>query len=488
MGQKLVKNYPSPRLMETIGATNQTLPEAVGELVANSFDARVGEEKLNIIVDVRNEMIIVLDDGKGMTDKVLEKAVCIGEDMSKHIERGEGAKGHFGMGFKTSCSTLGNHYEIYTKPINEKKEYHVDFDISEYSNRPSGADAWDVIIEDEEFFEESPLVDYSHGTAFVIDGLKTKSFNVGAVLKYLGDAFKGHIETGDKITVIDMSGDHTAIPSIPDIVPHTRIEINEVFGPKNKYKITGWMALDNQIHNDGLYGFNIYRNNQLVEKWDKSWFKSHLMTSRIIGEVNMDFLDATFYKQGLQQSEDWRIVSDHMRDYLKPIVNASRNISKGGNIHNPTEKRKIVSTLNKEYDIEIPEDISFESYKHGNGKTTSTKISDSIKTLVKEQELILDNEEVIKIIYVEKDTESEVKAPFDYIFHESEDKDYSELQVTKFKRHPLWDKKTDDEVIKVLATSDAVYRVLVEKLGKDTSEALKIRNEWIEKRVEGKDE
>ena len=122
MGSRVVKNYPSPRLMETIGATNQKPPEAIGELVANSFDARVPGKKMTIVVDMRNKRVVVTDDGKGMTDLILEKAVCIAEDMSKHIERGEGAKGHFGMGFKTSCATLGGYYEIFTRPIGEGKE------------------------------------------------------------------------------------------------------------------------------------------------------------------------------------------------------------------------------------------------------------------------------------------------------------------------------------------------------------------------------
>ena len=103
MGKRIVKNYPSPRLMETIGATNQSPQEAIGELVANCFDARYNDEKLDISIDLRDNRIIVVDNGKGMTSEVLEKAVCIAEDMSQHIERGEGAKGHFGMGFKTTC-------------------------------------------------------------------------------------------------------------------------------------------------------------------------------------------------------------------------------------------------------------------------------------------------------------------------------------------------------------------------------------------------
>ena len=45
------------------------------------------------------------------------------------------------------------------------------------------------------------------------------------------------------------------------------------------------------------------------------------------------------------------------------------------------------------------------------------------------------------------------------------------------------EKKVDKDVIKILATYDAIYRVLVEKLGYDTSDALKIRNQWMASRT-----
>ena len=203
MGKRVVKNYPSPKLMEKIGATNQLPQEAIGELVANCFDARYKDEKLEITIDMTGNEIIVKDNGKGMTSEILEKAVCIAEDMSNYIERGEEAKGHFGMGFKTSCSTLGYYYEIYTRPAGEDIEYHTVFDIRDYSIRPSGSDAWDVEIEDFKPSKSSPLKTQPHGTAFVIRDIKNKNFPVSAVLEYLGAAFKGHIEKGDTISVID---------------------------------------------------------------------------------------------------------------------------------------------------------------------------------------------------------------------------------------------------------------------------------------------
>ena len=66
----------------------------------------------------------------------------------------------------------------------------------------------------------------------------------------------------------------------------------------------------------------------------------------------MDFLDATFYKQGVQQSEDWKFVATHMEEYLKGIVTASNNISKKGNIHNPVELKKIIKALHEDYGID----------------------------------------------------------------------------------------------------------------------------------------
>lgn len=499
MAKRIVKGYPSPRLVETIGATNQKPAEAIGELVANSFDARIGNNKVSITIDMRSNKIIVIDDGKGMTSEVLEKAVCIAEDMSKHIEKGEGTKGYFGMGFKTSCSTLGKFYEIYTRPVGSQFEYHVHFDIADYSRRPSGADAWDIEIEEETSFESSPIKEMPHGTAFVISKLKDDKITISAVLEHLGEAFKGHLETDDTISIIGNDGVVLkAIPKKHQFIPGTKVEINERFGPDDKYVIKGWVALDSQTHNDGLYGFNIYRNHQLVEKWDKSWFTPHLMTSRIIGEVNMDFLEATFYKQGTQQSESWALSARHMENFLKPIVSASRDISRKGNVNNPTETRRIVSQLKKNLGLDFEvNDVPSNYETNGNEEKLSSgsrekkgTINDQIKAVVKEQSLVLDDIGEIEITYLEKTSGDTILAPFDYIYSDSlnPEEEKSELQVIVYNDHPLWTKKIDSEVQKILATSDAIYRVLVEKIKSDTSDALKIRNEWIRQRTNGRGE
>ncbi len=485
MGKRVVKNYPSPRLMETIGATNQKPQDAIGELVANCFDARYKQEKLEITIDLRNNRIVVLDNGKGMTSEVLEKAVCIAEDMSLHIERGEGAKGHFGMGFKTSCSTLGYYYEIYTRPVGENTEYYTAFDINEYSKRPSDSNAWDVIIEDRKPSISSPLKNASHGTAFVISKLKIKDFPVSAVLEYVGNAFKGHIQGGDTITVIDDSGSHISEPKPYDLIPGTKVLIDEKFGPNGKYHITGWVALDKKTHNDTNYGFNIYRKGQLVVTHNKDWFRPHLMTSRIIGEVNMDFLDATFYKHGIQQSEDWDYVKLYMTKYLKGVVSASNYISKQHNIDKPSERKAMISQLSKEYKLEEEiGNISDDSFEGNSPKESkpSTTINNTVKSIVTEKSLVLEDGSEIQITYVEKEEDGNDVGPYDYIFDMFQEP--QELQVIVYKGHPLWRKKIDSEVRRIIATSDSIYRMFVEQLNEDCRKALKIRNEWVSQQTE----
>lgn len=494
MGTRIVKNYPSPRLMQTIGATNQTPPEAIGELVANCFDARIPGEQLSITIDLRNGKIAVVDNGKGMTEPILEKAVCIAEDMSQYIERGESAKGHFGMGFKTSCATLGKFYEIYTRPVDENNEYHVEFDVSSYATRPSGADAWDIGIEDSPRFSNSPLKYAPHGTAFVISRLNNKDVLTQPILDYLGEAFKGHIETGDTITITDDYDSYTAQPKKRIYVKGTRVPIDIKCGPDNSLRIKGWVALDKQTHNDGLYGFNIYRHHQLVDSWNKDWFRRHLMTSRVFGEVSMDFLDATFYKQGLQQSESWAIASATMKEFLKPIVSASEKLSKQGNIRNSQKRNEIIDILHQEYGI------SDDSYVEDNDTDTSSAVEDTsggddivtppptitnkFKTFIGEKELKLKNGTVIPITYTTQLSSGGFDIPFDMIY-DDEVEDEPQLQVITYTNHPLWTGKENPETVKTIAIADAIFRVLVTKLSVQPSEAFKIKNSWIMTRING---
>ena len=515
MGRRTIKNYPSPRLMQTIGATKQSVSEAIGELVANCFDARVDNERLNIVIDLRGAEIAVIDDGRGMTDDILEHAVCIAEDMSGFLDRGKGAKGHFGMGFKTSCSTLGKFYEIFTRPVGGDAEYHVEFDIADYSRRPAGADAWDVVIEDGPRDPSSPLGDAAHGSAFVIRGLNDPNFLVSAVQTYLGNAFKGHLESGDAITVVTDDGVFPAIPEKRTYLEGSIIPIDVRCGENDELHITGWAGLETKVHNDGIYGFNIYRHGQLVDAWNQDWFRSHLMTSRLSGEVNMDFLDATFYKQGLQQTEKWILASQAMREFLKPISSASQWLSAKHRVNDPVLRRERLDSMRADYGLDPlppggggttvtppsaggstetppgqgPDGSNLpETDNPGGGKPEggSTNVSDKVKNLIKEDELVLKEGTLhIPISLMESKLSERMNMPFDYVY-EDELEDEPELQAILFTDHRLFGPRENMDTLRTLAVADAIYRVLVERIHMEPRDAFNIKNEWIAKRIESK--
>ena len=100
--------------------------------------------------------------------------------------------------------------------------------------------------------------------------------------------------------------------------------------------------------------------------------------------------------------------------------------------------------------------------------------------MVTAESLRLDSGLVINITIVNRKNGNDVTAPFDYIYQDGDDdSDPSALQVIVYEDHPLWKKKIDEGVRQVLAASDAIYRVLVEKLAVQPAEATRLRNDWV---------
>ena len=480
---------PNPKLMDWIAATNLSVSEAIGELVANSLDAKIGDKPVHILIDLSTKgKITVVDDGQGMTREILAQAIRLAVDMSEYHDRGKDAKGHFGMGFKTACSTLGGEFTIYTRPLKKNTEFILPFDLSEFVKRKE-SNAWSVTISERAISSNSPLKNKKNGTAFVISKIRPgKNPEAGAVKNYLQRAFKAHFKMGDVISIrYQLDGqiiDVDLKEEKEEYIEGTKIEIDETFGDRNQYHITGWMALSPIIHNDGNYGFQIFRKNQLLQSWNKDWFKPHLMTSRIVGEVNADFLDATFYKQGMQKTELWNDTCLYMREHLKGLVAASRDISRSHNVDNKKEKTKIVNRLRQVYGQEpIPPEKAPRPGEKPEPQKPTTMVA-VIPAVYSEDSVKLDDQSEIKIQYMPNDKEAEETkkyGPYDYIF--DDEMEPPELQILVYRKHPIWTNnygsKFDEKLARRLATADALYQVLIEKLEWEPSEAKKFKLNWL---------
>jgi len=478
-------NPPSPKLLEKIGAANLTLADAIAEVVANSFDASIESERTIIEVSISQDQIVIVDNGLGMSEPVLVEAVRLGVDMSEVVKKKNNAKGMFGLGMKTACASMGRWWAVYTRPIDKNKEYRVDFDLADWENRVDSADAWTVFIEEIEPDFAGPLGERPHGTAVLVRKLRSRNPLVGAVITKLGESFKPHLEQGDEIII---NGDK-ATPHVYKFIPGSKVPIDLTFGPASEYHIEGWVAIDQQTHNDGEYGFNIYRHNQLVQTWYKDWFRAHLMTSRIIGEVSMDFIDSTFFKQGLQESEVWRLAKAEMTEFLRPIVSASSNLSKKGNVRIPAKRNSIIRNMISSLGLETENDMPVSS----NPKDENLQVNSNdeqgednghtdnlVKLQVEAERVTLKDGTEISISRIETEM-GEDGPPFDFI-HDNENP--VGLQTIINIEHPLYYNSKDHPQLRYLAIADSILRYLVDKCGTEIRYAVEIRNVWLFKALE----
>ena len=463
-------NAPSPTLLDKIGATNLTLADAIAEIVANSFDAAVEGVPSRVEISVTPDAVEVLDGGLGMTEAVLVQALKLGTDMSKHLTRKVGAKGHFGLGLKTACASMGKWWSIRTRPIGLNIEYRVVFDLARWEQKADTVDSWTIEVEQwSPPPADSPLGARRHGTVVEVQRLRGKTPMAGAVTQKMGEAFKPHLTAGDSISV-------NGTPATPHdhlFVANSKLPIDLWFGPNDKYHITGWVAIDRQTHNDGDYGFNIYRSGQLIQTWCQDWIPAHLMTSRIIGEVHMNFIDATFFKQGLQQSDLWLLASAEMREFLKPIVKASRELSRKGNISKPEQTKQIVRDMHLALGIDQPEptDVATknEIAESDSGDAPRPELP---RLRVETQILELEGNLSVGLSSVEREIPGG-GTPFDFMW------DGTTLLTVINSAHPLFANAKDKDQLRLLATSDSILRFLISEKGMTPLRAAEVRGAWI---------
>lgn len=462
--------------MEDIGATSFTVAEAIVELVANSMDAKVDGSEIAIDIFIDPEEIRVIDDGHGMTHDRLAQAVRLGVKMEQ--EESNSRKGMFGLGMKTACASLGKRWSVTTRPVDQEREFFVEFDLEEWSGQAGDPDfEWSIEIEEREPDGDGVLGRREHGTAIVVNELRDFNPLPGPVLDKLGRAYMGHLERGDKISV---NGEEARPPEY-DLIEGSKIEIDESCGEDDEHRIYGWIGLDKKTHNDGSYGLNLYRKGQLIESWNKDWFNPHPMTSRIMGEIHLDFVPPNFYKRGFErQSEEWNMASEVMDEVLDPVEKASRKASRG---KDPQKGRKAARGLQEamgssENVSEMPG--SDESENDSDSDIDgSEEYDDEEEISVDDRTIVLDGE-TIHLSWEMAEIPDE-QLPWDFIY----DGSTHELQAILNTGSKLLEESSDHEIIGVLALADCVASFLTDEKGYDSSDARQVRNRWLNRTIEG---
>lgn len=93
--------------------------EAIADLVDNSIDA----EATNVWIKASKDVIIIADNGNGMSLPELAVAITPWRAGKKDMKARRGKRGKFGIGMKSASYSLGECLEIHTKQDGHKFEY-----------------------------------------------------------------------------------------------------------------------------------------------------------------------------------------------------------------------------------------------------------------------------------------------------------------------------------------------------------------------------
>lgn len=99
---EIIDVTPDQTLMPKLGQSGYSVPQAIAELVDNAIDARIEGEPLTIAIKIGKNEITVSDNGQGMDRDEMHSAMVLGYSTKKD------QLGEFGLGLKTSCTSLGN--------------------------------------------------------------------------------------------------------------------------------------------------------------------------------------------------------------------------------------------------------------------------------------------------------------------------------------------------------------------------------------------
>lgn len=107
---------PDPKFMETIGL-NHAFETAVADLVDNSIDAKASRVLVRFVRDGdRLVSLYVVDDGVGMDDETIDRAMTVGGQRSY----GEADLGHFGIGLKAASLGQADSLTVLSRTVQQE--------------------------------------------------------------------------------------------------------------------------------------------------------------------------------------------------------------------------------------------------------------------------------------------------------------------------------------------------------------------------------
>ena len=184
---------PGASLIESMRAHGYNMATAVADLIDNSIAAGAKNIILKFGHDKSGSSIMILDDGRGMTEEELKAAMTLAS-ISPLDKRDARDLGRFGLGLKTASFSMGRRLTVMTKK-EAGKEFIRRWDLDYL--REHAHQGWRLLRTPSEksvhWLDSAGFEKYRAGTLVLVDELD----RVFGSAK--GRAEKNHMQTAEKV-------------------------------------------------------------------------------------------------------------------------------------------------------------------------------------------------------------------------------------------------------------------------------------------------
>lgn len=312
----------------------------------NSTSVRVDFETEGTGADKTIKSILVIDDGCGMTEDILEEAMSLGSETGKN---GSNNLGMYGAGMKTASFSIGQKMEVFTKVSDGEVNYAV-ISLENAINNHGG-----ILVDNTKYTKETEehkwfksTVGADHGTIVkisVLDGLKNKNYQnfKGTLKNKIGEIFNKFIYANvvkfyvckDEVPYVDLMGNSIENDLMGEgsfeVEGHTisykawymsRVGGADSSMENNEHEKSDNEYLPRTLNNQGLY---IYRQNRLVGKaitlglWTKDQWKNGFRCEIFMDGTCDALFGSTFTKMIGEKAKD--TISQSLVDKLTAEIN-----------------------------------------------------------------------------------------------------------------------------------------------------------------------
>lgn len=374
MKKETISIIPDVSLFAKLGNANYTVSEAISELIDNSIDAR--EDKVNINIKISKDEVVVEDDGKGMSKEDAVNSIILGKSNKK-----TGELGHFGMGLKTSCMSLGRKFSVHTTVKESKEKYFIDFDAEEWEKK----NKWDqqINVSNDSNSSES-------GTVIRINKLKFNQHKnlIDSLLSHLSERFGVFVNNKEVTIKVNNS---LVKPSELKLVDGSKKDFTIELS--NGEKINGWTGILEKGSQEKS-GFNLYRYNRLIRAHEKLGYQYHPSKMWVTGEIHLNPVPVTHNKREFITTDSLFVeFFEKFKDILKEVIDKSQNKNKEEQIKDlpkhikETLKNNLMEALNNFDELkELAFPNEQQLKKDDNGKEQNKEKRDIAGDIMEESE------------------------------------------------------------------------------------------------------